>query len=473
MRLFSYIMKSRFGKTIIGILLLFLLWILLIGSESRPGFLRAKAFPFLTSIQLTGSSTTVNAYGNWVFENTPTGVDAGGWTDDGTTIRLTTATDVVNIGTANAGTALQIEQANAYLTLKNVTAENGQDEAETRIIGEDHANNALAQIQFHHENAADDFKGGMRLFTNTGAALTAAVWIDENQMVGIGRTPTNQLDVFGSGNQIILAETSTNSAFAGQNSKADGSGFLSIGFAGSANSSTKFGITQANYGTIVTLTAGNGLLIGNVTNTPIIIGTNDLERMRILATGDVTIGVAGSSEITPTLSITGDADSDAADTDETFAITLIQASDPTDATHDFTMTQALGYKFFGDQGEFFFITQDKVDENMYLESDASQFFIRQNGNDAVTWTSHTHLHQFFADKTGTGAHITFQPSDANIELTDQNARQGLMFIFGEAAQGATAAFDALYVNATLTSLGDGSTGDGNNLLNLSVSGSPK
>ncbi len=74
MNFFSLIMKSRFGKTIVGLPILFLLWLLLIGSDDRPGFLRAKAFPFLTSIQVTGSSTTVNAYGEWVFENQPGGI---------------------------------------------------------------------------------------------------------------------------------------------------------------------------------------------------------------------------------------------------------------------------------------------------------------------------------------------------------------------------------------------------------------
>ncbi len=65
----------------------------------------------------------------------------------------------------------------------------------------------------------------------------------------------------------------------------------------------------------------------------------------VMEAGDLTIGVAGSSEITPTLSIIGDADSDAEDTDETFAITITPASDPTDALITATTTQSAGFDF--------------------------------------------------------------------------------------------------------------------------------
>ncbi len=61
--------------------------------------------------------------------------------------------------------------------------------------------------------------------------------------------------------------------------------------------------------------------------------------------GDVTIGILGSSELTPTLSIIGDANSDAEDVDETFAITITPASDPTDALITATTTQSAGFDF--------------------------------------------------------------------------------------------------------------------------------
>lgn len=59
----------------------------------------------------------------------------------------------------------------------------------------------------------------------------------------------------------------------------------------------------------------------------------------------LTLGIAGSSEITPILSIIADADSDAEDTDETFTVTLTPNADPTLATWGFTSTQSAGYTF--------------------------------------------------------------------------------------------------------------------------------
>jgi hypothetical protein len=51
---------------------------------------------------------------------------------------------------------------------------------------------------------------------------------------------------------------------------------------------TRYGITLGGYSEI--LGGGNGLLMGVTTATPIVFGTNNLERMRILSTGEVGIG---------------------------------------------------------------------------------------------------------------------------------------------------------------------------------------
>lgn len=102
----------------------------------------------------------------------------------------------VGIGDTAPGTLVQLKGADAYLTLQNSTAENGQDGAETRIIFEDHANAALAQIQGHHENTSDDTKGGLAFFTHTGSALTEAMRINESQQVGIGISPLNLLHLY-------------------------------------------------------------------------------------------------------------------------------------------------------------------------------------------------------------------------------------------------------------------------------------
>lgn len=80
------------------------------------------------------------------------------------------------------GTLLQLSGAEAYLTLQNTTAENIEGGAETRIIFEDHANIALAQIQGSHDGTADDTKGDLIFFTHTGTALTEALRLSSAQL---------------------------------------------------------------------------------------------------------------------------------------------------------------------------------------------------------------------------------------------------------------------------------------------------
>jgi hypothetical protein len=78
-----------------------------------------------------------------------------------------------------------------------------------------------------------------------------------------------------------------------------------------------------------------------------------------------------------------------------------------------------------------------------------------------------------ADNSADAAAFQFLPIDAAKEITDTNGRQAIMSIKGEVAQSGTAAFDGLYIDADITSLGDGSTGDGNNLLAMATNGVAK
>jgi len=63
--------------------------------------------------------------------------------------------------------------------------------------------------------------------------------------------------------------------------------------------------------------------------------------------------------------------------------------------------------------------------------------------------------------------------DSGDGLTDADGRQAWMKIEPGIKQTGTAAYDAIYVNVTEASVGDGSTGDGNNLLNLAVATASK
>lgn len=87
----------------------------------------------------------------------------------------------VGIGDNAPGTLLQLSGADAYLTLKNTTAENGAGGAETKIIFEDHGNNALGQIEVSHQGILDDEFGQMIFSTNNDAGLQTALTIDKDQ----------------------------------------------------------------------------------------------------------------------------------------------------------------------------------------------------------------------------------------------------------------------------------------------------
>jgi hypothetical protein len=72
-----------------------------------------------------------------------------------------------------------------------------------------------------------------------------------------------------------------------------------------------------------------------------------------------------------------------------------------------------------------------------------------------------------------GNFVTFDSYGVGYGLIDTDGRQAQIYVEPRVEQSGTAAFDGLYINATLTSVGSGATGDGNNLLNLAVSSAPK
>ena len=102
---------------------------------------------------------------------------------DGTTIVVDESNDRVGIGDSAPGTTLQIKGTAPYVTLQNSTSENSDGGCEAKIIFEDHANVALAQVEGSHSGSSDATKGKLILSTHTGSALTAAITIDETQKV--------------------------------------------------------------------------------------------------------------------------------------------------------------------------------------------------------------------------------------------------------------------------------------------------
>tara|TARA_Y100000593_G_scaffold50967_1_gene95795 strand:+ start:14464 stop:22602 length:8139 start_codon:yes stop_codon:yes gene_type:complete len=88
----------------------------------------------------------------------------------------------IGIGTDSPGTLLQLEGADAYLTLKNETDENTDGGAETKIIFEDHSNTTLGQIEVSHHGESDDTKGQIVLSANDGTSVEEVLRLDSDKL---------------------------------------------------------------------------------------------------------------------------------------------------------------------------------------------------------------------------------------------------------------------------------------------------
>jgi len=104
---------------------------------------------------------------------------------DSGTLSIDATNNRVGVGDTVPGTQLQMKGTAPYLTIQNSTAENSEGGCEGRILFEDHANAALAQVEGSHSGSSDDTKGKLILSTHTGSALTAAVTINDAQKVSL------------------------------------------------------------------------------------------------------------------------------------------------------------------------------------------------------------------------------------------------------------------------------------------------
>ena len=151
----------------------------------------------------------------------------------------------VGVGETAPGTKLQVTDSAPYVTLKNSTAENTDGGCETRLIFEDHGDNALGQIEINHVGGADDEKGKMVFSTNNDSGLQAALTISDAQNVLLAG------DLQVSGNNIV-----------------DSGGAAGISFDGSGNTQIDLDCTIAGGDTLLG-TVGNttATTISTVTNT--------------------------------------------------------------------------------------------------------------------------------------------------------------------------------------------------------------
>lgn len=100
---------------------------------------------------------------------------------DGTTLVVDETNNRVGVGDGAPGTTLQVKGTAPYVTIQNSTSENTAGGCESKLIFEDHGNNALGQIEVSHVSTADDEKGQLILSTNNDSGLQTALTINEAQ----------------------------------------------------------------------------------------------------------------------------------------------------------------------------------------------------------------------------------------------------------------------------------------------------
>ena len=105
---------------------------------------------------------------------------------DSGTLSIDADNNRVGMGTTAPGTQLQVESNTPYVTLKNDTSENTAGGCESKLIFEDHGNNALGQLEVSHVGSSDDEKGQLIIKTNNDSGLQTALTIDEAQQVIVG-----------------------------------------------------------------------------------------------------------------------------------------------------------------------------------------------------------------------------------------------------------------------------------------------
>lgn len=130
---------------------------------------------------------------------------------------------------------------------------------------------------------------------------TSSIFIDAAGKVGMGTiTPTAvnanaDLTVAGAGSVDIIASTTDNTTLSDAivQSYADASRVF-LGAHGSAQVSSRFGLTLGSWGEIAVMNSSagntNGLILGTIPAVPLVLGTNSFERARFLSTGEFGIG---------------------------------------------------------------------------------------------------------------------------------------------------------------------------------------
>jgi hypothetical protein len=211
--------------------------------------------------------------------------------------------------------------------------------------------------------------------------------------VGIGTSsPASKLHISGSGQTIMRLDSDTTSSVSQFQIKAASDAVLIMGMQGGSAASTNFGVTAAGQAYFGTSTLGSphptSLVIGNVSNIPIVFSTTNTERMRILSDGNVGIGTTsplGKLHVYGLLRVGGAAN------EQTGIIALGNDANPTGTYGDNGMFRGgigtLGSSNYTNIGSYQGIVFNV--QNAAFGSQATRMIIDVNGNVGIGTTNPT------------------------------------------------------------------------------------
>jgi len=146
--------------------------------------------------------------------------------------------------------------------------------------------------------ASNDGSSTLTPFTLTGGAPDNSLFVAANGNLGLGTaTPGAKLHLFDN-TDVFTVLTMENSS-TGENAVASlhavsNSASALLQAQGSGRTISHFGQAVASWTELLQV-AGNGLIIGTIPNTPLILGTNNVNRVQVTASGDVGIGTTTPS----------------------------------------------------------------------------------------------------------------------------------------------------------------------------------
>lgn len=184
--------------------------------------------------------------------------------------------------------ALRLKQSVVRLRFQDTSSNAGIPTNDWQITVNDSASGGANRFSI------EDVDGAKTPLTLRAGAPDSSVYVDSTGRVGLGTaTPAERLHVLESAdaNTIITSEnTSTGLSAAGALRAKSNAATVNFQAHGNGRTLSRFGQPLASWAEFLQVT-GNGLIIGTLTDKPLILGTNSTNRLQVTPDGNVGLGI--------------------------------------------------------------------------------------------------------------------------------------------------------------------------------------